>query len=78
MPFIFILKPNNEGKTALELVSVNKKNQKTFELMINLLDGYDYCCLTRMMLPVMETIITKKSTFFETAIYKPKLMKEEI
>lgn len=44
-----ILNPDFNNKTALELSIINQ-SPKSFEIMIDLLDGFSDICLTKMML----------------------------
>ena len=73
-----ILAPDTDEKTAMTL-SLEKQHPRSFEIMIEMLKGFQDKCLTKMMLDSMSIILQHHSPnvidFLDSCIYQPPQMK---
>ena len=69
---LVILNPDNNGHSALQ-IALKGQRPKCFELMIDMLEGYSGTCITKMMLPSLQDMITHGSdiivNFFDTCTF---------
>jgi hypothetical protein len=74
-----LLYPDPDGKTALD-IALEKNRPKSFELMIDMLEGYTEYMLSKLMLSVVPFMINNANEtiqrFYKGAVYKPSLMQQ--
>lgn len=72
-----IINPDLQGNTSL-FMTVKHQNPKSFEIMVDMLKGFEDRCTSRMILKSLNLILSSNAesvlSFLESAIFRPPSM----